>query len=220
MASLGGLDVAYGASMQIVRTNVLMLDTDPATFTTTHANVILSIAQQKFVASCKPDYVCAVETDFTTGYVTQPTDQVENGVLRDHTAVPVAGARRDVTASGNRGLAIEAVLSVAAMQIATGATGTVDDLFKDVSPTGIEADELYLTHQVQSDVMKTAFDADLPAQTFNLLGPLTDSDFGGGTAIVAGDVSALTDTSTKAALCTAVGDAAWIVSVMTLARLL
>jgi len=222
MVSLGGLDLGYGSQMQLVRTNVLVLDTDPASFTAANAATCLSIAKQKFVKMCKPDYVVALETDLTTGYTTatQPTDQVENGVLRDHTAIPVAGGARDVTANVNRGLAIEQVLSVSGMQIATGATGTIDDLFKDASPTGIENDELKLTHMINSDIMKAAFDADLPAQTFSLAGVLAVSDFGGGTAIVNSDVSDLTDTSTKAALCTAIGDAAWIYSVTSLAHVL
>ena len=237
MVSLGGLDVPYGANMQLVRTNVLCLDTDPASFTATHAATILSIAQDRFDAMNKPDYVVALETDLTTGYTTAtvPTHQVENGVLRDHTAIPVAGNRRDVTASGNRGLAIEAILSVGAMQIAVPvgaaeAAGTVDDLFTDAAGStageNVGAGETFLSSDLVSSVMKTSFDSQLPAQTFSLAGLLTDADFGGGTAIVAGDVSGLTAgskgvvSSTHKALCTAIGDAAWLVSVTSLARVL
>ena len=238
MVSLGGLDVPYGANMQLVRTNVLCLDTAPASFTATHAATILSIAQDRFDAMNKPDYVVALETDLSTGYTaaTVPTHQVENGVLRDHTAIPVAGNRRDVTASGNRGLAIEAILSVGAMQIAvpadadTQAAGTVDDLFTDAAGTttgeNVGAGETFLSSDLVSSVMKTSFDSQLPAQTFSLAGLLADADFGGGTAIVASDVSGLTAgskgvvSSTHHALCTAIGDAAWLVSVTSLARVL
>lgn len=43
MASLGGLDVAYGSNLQLVRTNVLIIETD-ATTTKAMAENVHSVA--------------------------------------------------------------------------------------------------------------------------------------------------------------------------------
>jgi hypothetical protein len=224
MGSLGGLDVAFGAQLHICRTNIMVLDTNPASFTTTNAATCHSIASQKWASSLRPDFTVCCETDLTTGYLTEPTDSAEGGVLKSPLIVPVAGSQRDSTAANNRGLGIEAVLSIGAMQVATGNTGTVDDLFTDAtgSTSGEEVGtgETTHVHDIATAVMKASFDAGSPASTFSIGPLLTDSAFGGGTAITTSDVSALTDTSTAAALATAVGDACWIVSVTTLASVL
>ena len=221
MGSLGGLDVAFGAQLHICRTNIMVLDTNPANFTTTDAATCHSIASQKWASSLRPDFTLACEGDLSTGYVTEPTDSAEGGVLKSPTIVPVAGSQRDSTAANNRGLGIEAVLSIGAMQVATNNTGTVDDLFTDAGSSGVEARTEWLnTADVASAIMKASFDAGSPATTFDISSILTDSAFGAGTAITTSDVSALTDTSTAAALATAVGDACWIVSVTTLASAL
>ena len=52
MASLGGLDVAYGSQLQLVRTNVLIVETD-ATTTKAMAEVVHSVASQ-VSCGCSP----------------------------------------------------------------------------------------------------------------------------------------------------------------------
>ena len=222
MGSLGGLDVAFGAQLHICRTNVLCLDTAAANFTTTDAATIHSIASQKWTSSCRPDFTVACDGVVgTSGYVSVPTDSAESGVLKSPAIVPVAGGQRDSTAANNRGLGIEAVLSIGAMQIATGDTGTADDLFTNAGASGVELiTEWTRTAEIASAVMVASFDAGTPASTFDISSIITDSDFGGGTAITTSDCSALTDTSTAATLATAIGDAAWLVSVTTLASVL
>jgi len=221
MGSLGGLDVAFGAQLHICRTNVLCIDTNPANFTTTDAATVHSIASQKWTSSCRPDFTVACEGDLSTGYVSVPTDSAESGVLKSPTIVPVAGGQRDSTAANNRGLGIEAVLSIGAMQVTASDTGTADDLFTDAGSSGVEARTEWLnTADMASAVMVASFDAGTPATTFDISPILTDSAFGAGTAITSSDCSALTDTSTAAALATAIGDTAWLVSVTTLASVL
>jgi hypothetical protein len=67
--------------------------------------------------------------------------------------------------------------------------------------------------------MKTAFDAGAHAQTLDLTEVLKDSDLGTGTPVVTGDLSALTTTSTAAALNDAIGDSALLVSVLAVGRI-
>jgi len=229
MASLGGLDVAYGSSLQLVRTNVLVVDTD-ATTTQAEADVVHSIASQKWVSSLQPDFTCftnmanAQPVTFANGYATALTDQVENSILKDLTATPLSGSQRDGTASNNRGLAIEAILSVGLVEIQVDDTAVVDDLFLDDggSTAGEEVgdDEQVFPHELQSAVMKTSFDAGLMAQTMDLELIVKASDASAGTPVVTGDVSGLTDTSTAAALNDAIGDSATLVSVIALGRVL
>ena len=225
MVSLGGLDVAFGASMQLVRTNVLVVDTD-GTPTQAQADIVHSIANQKWVSTLRPDFTAFVDYTasplaITEGYATALTDQVENHILADITAVPLAGSQRDGTASNNRGLAIEAILNVGVVTIEVNDTATTDDLWNERdSPAAADGDERQTAVNLQSALMKTAFDAGLPAQTVDLSEVLYDSDLGTGTAVVTGDLSSLTDTSTAAALNDAIGDSALLVSILALGHVL
>ena len=232
MASLGGLDVAYGASLQLVRTNVLVVDTD-ATTTQAEADVVHSIASQKWVSSLQPDYTCfsaiantsgATRMTFATGYAVALTDQVESNILKDLSATPLSGSQRDGTAANNRGLAIEAILSVGVVEVQVNDTAVVDDLFLEGAGTTVGEEigfgEFATTSMVQSAVMKTSFDAGLMAQTMDLELVVKQTAADTGTKVVTGDLSALTDTSTAAALNDAIGDAGTLVSVMALGRVL
>jgi hypothetical protein len=225
MVSLGGLDVAFGSSLQLVRTNVLVVDTD-GTPTQAQADIVHSIASQKWTSSLQPDFTGFVDYTaspfgITEGYATALTDQVENSILKDISAVPLAGSQRDATGSNNRGLAIEAILNVGIVTIEVNDTATVDDLFNERdSPAVADGDERHTAVDMQSALMKTAFDAAAPAQVLDLTEVLKDSDVGTGTPVVTGDLSSLTDTSTAAALNDAIGDSALLVSVMALGRVL
>lgn len=225
MVSLGGLDVAYGASMQLVRTNVLVVDTD-GTPTQAQADIVHSIASQKWASTLRPDFTAFVDytaspLGITEGYATVLTDQVENSILKDITAVPLSGSQRDSSADNNRGLAIEAVLNVGVVTIEVDDTATVDDLFNERdSPAANDGDEQTYAENMQSALMKTAFDAGAPAQTLDLTAVLTDSDLGTGTAVVTGDLSSLVDTSTAATLNDAIGDSALLVSILALGHVL
>ena len=109
MGSLGGLDVAFGSQMQLVRTNVLVIETD-ATTTKAMAETVHSIASQKYPAALRPDFTAFVADGvLTEGYATELTDQVEGNVLKDITAVPMAGSTYGST-SDSRGMSWEAIL--------------------------------------------------------------------------------------------------------------
>lgn len=218
MVSLGGLDVAFGSSLQLVRTNVLVIETDGTT-TKAMAEAVHSCAR-KYPATIRPDFTAFVaDGALTEGYATVLTDQVEGNILKDITAVPIAGSQRDATGSNNRGMAIEAILNVGVVQINANDTATVDDLFTDVSPTGIEADELHLGHQMQAALMKDVFDNNAPQQTLNLTALLTQSAVLGGTKVTDG-LDAITESSTLAALNDGIAGAGAIVSITSLARIL
>ena len=218
MVSLGGLDVAFGSSLQLVRTNVLVIETDGTT-TKAMAENVHSCAR-KYPSMLRPDFTAFVaDGALTEGYATVLTDQVEGNILKDITAVPLAGSQRDSTASNNRGLAIEGILNVGIVQINANDTATADDLFADASPVGIEADELHLAHQMQAAVMKDAFDNDAPAQTVNLTALLTQSGILGGTAVTTG-LDAITESSSLADLNDGINGAGGIVSILSIGRIL
>ena len=102
MASLGGLDVAFGSSLQLVRTNVLVVETD-ATTTKAMAEVVHSVASRKYPAAVRPDFTCFVadgDVD-ATGYATALTDIVEGNILKDINNVPLAGSQYDATDSSS-----------------------------------------------------------------------------------------------------------------------
>ena len=139
MASLGGLDVAFGSSLQLVRTNVLVVETDTTT-TKAMAEVVHSVASRKYPAAVRPDFTCFVadgDVD-ATGYATPLTDIVEGNILKDINNVPLAGSQYDATDSNNRGMVWEGILNVGMAQINANDTMTADDLFSDASPAGIE----------------------------------------------------------------------------------
>lgn len=139
MASIGGLDVAFGAQLQLVRTNVLVLLADTADYTEADLKKVHNLATQRFPGALKPDYTCGVvDAAGTTALATDITDDVEGGLLKSITNVPLAGGKSYGSSSSNeyRGLAAEAMLSVGAITIQDAATSTADDLFDDDASPG------------------------------------------------------------------------------------
>lgn len=225
MGSLGGLDVAYGSQMQLVRTNVLVVETDGTT-TKAMAEMVHSIAARKYPAALRPDFTAFV-TDgaLTEGYATVLTDQVEGNVLKDITAVPMAGSTFGST-SDSRGMSWEAILNVGMAQIGANDTMTADDLFTDASPAGIETDEMQgFPHLLQAQLMAAQFASDQTGlagnhgvSTLNLSPLLTDSGFlAAGTAVTTA-MDALTESTTAAELNDAIASAGAIVSILAIGK--
>jgi len=136
MASIGGLDVGFGAQMQVVRTNVLVLKADTNDYTSADLQKVHNLATQRFPAALRPDYTCGVtDAAGTTALASDITDDVEGGLLKSITTVPVAGGKSYGSNSSNeyRGLSVEAILSVGALTIQDAATSTADDLFDEGS---------------------------------------------------------------------------------------
>jgi len=210
MVSLGGLDVAFGAQMQLVRTNVLVIETDGTT-TKAMAEVAHSIASRKYPAALRPDFTAFVaDGALTEGYATVLTDQVEGNILKDITAVPMAW---------------EGILNVGMAQINANDTMTADDIFADASPTGIEVDETFLAHQLQGQLMVAQFASDQTTlagnhgvRTLNLTSFLTHSALLGGTAVTDG-LDALTESSTSAELNDGIAGAGALVSILAVGRI-
>lgn len=222
MASLGGLDVAFGAQMQLVRTNVLVIETDGTT-TQAMANNVHSCARNRYVSHMKPDYTAFVASGaLTEGYATVLTDQVESNILKDITAVPLAGSQRDSTASNNRGMSIEAILNVGMVQINANDTATADDLFLETagstSGEDVGSTEFTYSEQMQSALMKDAFDNQAEPTTLNLTAVLTDSGLLAATAVTDG-LDDITETSTAAALNDGIAGAGGIISVLALGKI-
>ena len=159
MGSLGGLDVAYGANAQLVRTNIMVLGCDAADVTTAQMKIAHSLAQQRFPASLKPDYSACISSIIAapaTALATDLTDDVEGGIVKSLNRVPLLGPKdintvsMGATASAKLP-AIETILGVSAMKIAATTASAADDLFTDAEGTvGIQTDELFLTHQLNS----------------------------------------------------------------------
>jgi len=225
MVSLGGLDVAFGAQMQLVRTNVLVIETDETT-TKAMAEVAHSIASRKYPAALRPDFTALVaDGALTEGYATVLTDQVEGNILKDITAVPMAGSQYDATDSNNRGMTYEAILNVGIAQINANDTMTADDIFADASPTGIEVDETFLAHQLQGQLMAAQFASDQTTlagnhgvRTLNLTALLTQSAVLGATKVTTG-LDALTENSTAADLNDGIAGAGALVSILAVGRI-
>jgi hypothetical protein len=226
MVSLGGLDVAFGSSLQLVRTNVLVVETDGTT-TKAMAEQVHSVASRKYPSALRPDFTAFIaDGAVTEGYATVLTDQVEGNILKDITAVPMAGSQYDVTDSNNRGMVWEGILNVGMAQINANDTMTADDLFTDASPAGIETDELQgFPHLLQAQLMAAQFASDLTAlagnhgvRTLSLAPLLTDSAIGGGTVVSTG-VDAITESSTAAELNDGLAGAAAIVSILAIGRI-
>ena len=225
MGSLGGLDVAYGSQMQLVRTNVLVVETDGTT-TKAMAEMVHSIAARKYPAALRPDFTAFVaDGALTEGYATVLTDQVEGNVLKDITAVPMAGSTFGST-SDSRGMSWEAILNVGMAQIGANDTMTADDLFTDASPAGIETDEMQgFPHLLQAQLMAAQFASDQTGlagnhgvSTLNLSPLLTDSGFlAAGTAVTTA-MDALTESTTAAALNDAIASAGAIVSILAIGK--
>lgn len=221
MGSLGGLDVAFGSQMQLVRTNVLVVETDGTT-TKAMAEMVHSIAAQKYPAALRPDFTAFV-TDgaLTHGYASALTDQVEGNVLKDITAVPMAGSTFGST-SDSRGMSWEAILNVGMAQIGANDTMTADDLFTDAAPAGIETDEMQgFPHLLQAQLMAAQFASDQTGlagnhgvSTLNLSPLLTDSGFLAAGVAVTTAMDSLAETTTAAALNDAIASAGAIVSIL------
>jgi len=219
MGSLGGLDVAYGSQMQLVRTNVLVVETDGTT-TKAMAEMVHSIAAQKYPAALRPDFTAFVASGaLTEGYATVLTDQVEGNVLKDITAVPMAGSTFGST-SDSRGMSWESILNVGMVQVNANDTATADDLFTDASPVGIEADETFLAHQLQGQLMAAQFASDQTGlagnhgvSTLNLTSLLTNTVLLDATAVTTA-MDSLAETTTAAELNDAIAGAGAIVSIL------
>ena len=219
MGSLGGLDVAYGSQMQLVRTNVLVVETDGTT-TKAMAEMVHSIAAQKYPAALRPDFTAFVASGaLTEGYATILTDQVEGNVLKDITAVPMAGSTFGST-SDSRGMSWESILNVGMVQVNANDTATADDLFTDASPVGIEADETFLAHQLQGQLMAAQFASDQTGlagnhgvSTLNLTSLLTNTVLLDATAVTTA-MDSLAETTTAAELNDAIAGAGAIVSIL------
>jgi hypothetical protein len=226
MVSLGGLDVAFGSSLQLVRTNVLVVETDGTT-TKAMAEQVHSVASRKYPSALRPDFTAFIaDGAVTEGYATVLTDQVEGNILKDITAVPMAGSQYDATDANNRGLVWEGILNVGMAQINANDTMTADDLFTDASPAGIETDEMQgFPHLLQAQLMAAQFASDLTTlagnhgvRTLSLAPLLTDSAIGGGTVVSTG-VDAITESSTAAELNDGLAGAAAIVSILAIGRI-
>mgnify|MGYP005630505179 CR=1 FL=1 len=226
MVSLGGLDVAFGSSLQLVRTNVLVVETDGTT-TKAMAEQVHSVASRKYPSALRPDFTAFIaDGAVTEGYATVLTDQVEGNILKDITAVPMAGSQYDATDANNRGMVWEGILNVGMAQINANDTMTADDLFTDASPAGIETDEMQgFPHLLQAQLMAAQFASDLTTlagnhgvRTLSLAPLLTDSAIGGGTVVSTG-VDAITESSTAAELNDGLAGAAAIVSILAIGRI-
>ena len=224
MVSLGGLDVAYGSNTQITRTTVLAVATDVSGGAATHptqaqADIIHTIANDKFPAALRPDYTCFTTTALAMGYATALTHQVENGILKDLSAVPVAGARFQGTdANNNRMPSIEAILSVGAVELTNADTAVQDTLFDEAGTSEMQITELTTGASMQSQLMAsqmslvaadplsvgttttTPVAGNSGVQTMDFRTLATDTEFNGASAQVLADFSALTATSSMSAL--------------------
>ena len=226
MVSLGGLDVAFGSSLQLVRTNVLVVETDGTT-TKAMAEQVHSVASRKYPSALRPDFTAFIaDGAVTEGYATVLTDQVEGNILKDITAVPMAGSQYDATDANNRGLVWEGILNVGMAQINANDTMTADDLFTDASPAGIETDEMQgFPHLLQAQLMAAQFASDLTTlagnhgvRTLSLAPLLTDSAIGGGTVVSTG-VDAITESSTAAELNDGIAGAGALVTILAIGRI-
>ena len=226
MVSLGGLDVAFGAQLQLVRTNVLVIETDSTT-TKAMAEKVHSVASRKYPAAVRPDFTCFVadgDVD-ATGYATALTDIVEGNILKDINAVPMAGSQYDATDSNNRGMTWEAILNVGMAQINANDTMTADDLFTDASPAGIESDEMQgFPHLLQAQLMKAQFESDLTTlagnhgvRTLDLEPLLDDSGILGGTKVTDG-LDAITESSSAADLNDGIAGAGALITILGVGR--
>jgi len=225
MGSLGGLDVAFGSQMQLVRTNVLVIETDGTT-TKAMAEVVHSIAAQKYPAALRPDFTAFIaDGTLGEGYATVLTDQVEGNILKDITKVPMAGSHYASSTDDSRGMSYEAILNVGMAQIGANDALTADDLFTDASPAGIETDEMQgFPHLMQAQLMAAQFASDQTGlagnhgvSTLNRSPLLTDSAILGGTAVTSA-MDALTESTTAAALNDAIASAGAIISILAIGK--
>ena len=148
MTTIGGLDVAYGAQLQIVRTNVLLVEVTSALVTEHGGKNLLNLAQQGLPSLIAPDFIAftddadadvedtgwdslAIFQDSRdiAGTATTLTSADNHGLLRDIRECPlVPGGVTPVAATTALGtevgftggkFALEAVLSVGAIELTT-----------------------------------------------------------------------------------------------------
>ena len=148
MGAIGGLDVAYGAQLQVVRTNLLLVEATTNDVTENGGKNVLELAQQGLPALLKPDLIyCTDDTDAdiedvawsaatifqgsrdVNGTSTTFTAADNHGLVRDIREVPVAaGSVLPQQASTALGTAVgftggkfnvEAILSVGAIELTT-----------------------------------------------------------------------------------------------------
>lgn len=263
MVSLGGLDVAYGANTQLVRTNVLCIKSDANQDSEDHTlasvTALHNLCAQRFPAQLKPDYTWAFtanNTHFSSITTAQQTATQVGGILgadgvdsnaASHTentglgnsisSVCLTGERtRGSTANKARGMSIQAILNVGAVQIVAG-NSTTDDLFTATSIEDGGTDNNFAitaaggASVMQSNLMQHVIDADTSGEaihpvvsTLSLLpvldtlafaGTVTDGELG---SLVDASEAASTAGSTLAQIKTAIGGGAAIISVLSLCK--
>jgi len=148
MGAIGGLDVAYGAQLQVVRTNLLLVEVTSNNVTENGGKNVLELAQQGLPAMLKPDRIyCSDDTDAdiedvgwsdvaifrgsrdVAGTSTTFTAADNHGLVRDIREVPVApGSVLPQQATTALGTAVgftggkfnvEAILSIGAIELTT-----------------------------------------------------------------------------------------------------
>jgi len=235
MGSIGGLDVAYGANTQLCQTNTLIIEAaDHANATVAQAAVILSRCKEVFPSSLKPDYIALVANGaLTEGYKDAHNGDIsDNGVLKDITAVPVAGNSMGSVATSQRALAYDHILNVGMLQLNTNNTGVADDLFTD-GGDGDDTSEMTYASDLQGQLMAAQMSAgnytsgassthavggaNGRVMTLSLSALLTDSALLGGTQVA--DLGVITKTSTLDAINDALTGAAALVSITSIASL-
>ena len=236
MGSIGGLDVAYGASTQIVKTNTLVVEVDATKEenTVAAAAAVLSRCKEVMPSAIAPDYIALVAKDaLTEGYYDAHNgDIADNGVLKDITAVPVAGNSMGSASKNQRGLAYDHILNVGMLQLNTDNAGVADDLFTDGGDAN-DTGEMTYASDLQGQLMSAQLAAasytsgingthgvggyDGRVTTLNLTNLLTDSAVLGGTEIA--NISTITATSTLDAINHTLSGSAAIVQITSLASL-
>ena len=148
MGAIGGLDVAYGAQLQVVRTNLLLVEVTSANVTENGGKNVLELAQQGLPAMLKPDLIyCTDDADAdiedvgwsdvaifrgsrdVAGTSTTFTAADNHGLVRDIREVPVTpGSVLPQQATTALGTAVgftggkfnvEAILSIGAIELTT-----------------------------------------------------------------------------------------------------
>jgi hypothetical protein len=190
------------------------------------AEQVHSVASRKYPSALRPDFTAFIaDGAVTEGYATVLTDQVEGNILKDITAVPMAGSQYDVTDSNNRGMVWEGILNVGMAQINANDTMTADDLFTDASPAGIETDEMQgFPHLLQAQLMAAQFASDLTSlagnhgvRTLDLEPLLDDSVILGATKVTTG-FDAFTEATTAAELNDAIAGAGALITIIGVGR--
>ena len=148
MGAIGGLDVAYGAQLQIVRTNVLLVEVTTNNVTENGGKNVLELARQGLPAMLKPDMIyCTDDADAdiedvgwsaatifqdsrdVAGTSTTFTSADNHGLVRDIREVPLAVGsvtpKQATTALGSTvgftggKFNVEAILSIGAIELTT-----------------------------------------------------------------------------------------------------